>query len=356
MDITISTVNLTRTMRDTNNIRQALPEYGSGLLTGADNKYFSDCLVFCAPESWELVRHVFTEPPRQVVVPESMEQKRIEAQISSLPEVKTVFGIGGGSACDAAKLTAAIRRTRFILAPTILSVDAPFTSAIGVRVDGRVRYIGEVYPDHLLIDFELLKKAPHKLNRAGIGDILSIYTALWDWRLAAREKGESFDQKIAEQSQGLLDRMFQGVDDLRQAEEKGLRLLAELYVGEVALCERFGNSRPEEGSEHYFAYCLEWITGKHYLHGELIVLAVIITSIYQGQPVESVLDFCRRLGVNYRPKQIGVEIDEIKKTLLALPEYLDQETQLLYGVYHHKGVNETAVDRLLAELDRFDIL
>ena len=44
--------------------------------------------------------------------------------------------------------------------------------------------------------------------------------------------------------------------------EEGLRLLSELYVEEVALCEAWGDSRPEEGSEHYLAYCVEDISSR----------------------------------------------------------------------------------------------
>ena len=32
-----------------------------------------------------------------------------------------------------------------------------------------------VYPDYLLIDFDLLRRSPRYLNIAGIGDILSIH-------------------------------------------------------------------------------------------------------------------------------------------------------------------------------------
>lgn len=36
-------------------------------------------------------------------------------------------------------------------------------------------------PDPLVIDFDLLRTAPPELNVAGIGDLLSIHTATFDW-------------------------------------------------------------------------------------------------------------------------------------------------------------------------------
>ena len=336
-------------------IKQAEPVYGRGLIASLDPIVFNNCLVFGAPEAWEIVKSQFPQMPRQVVVPETMEQSLLESQIRDLPLCDFAFGIGGGSACDAAKMYAYITKANLILVPSILSVDAPFTKSIGVRVGQRVRYVGEVFPQYLLIDFDLLQTAPVRLNRAGAGDILSIYTALFDWRLAAEQNGEHFDPDLAEQSKNLLLRLFNHAESIRETNESGLRLLCDLYYGEVNLCEQNGNSRPEEGSEHYFAYCLESITGKKYLHGELIALSVLTTSIFQGQPTKPVRDFLKTAQIEYRPNEIGVTFSEIERTLLALPKYLEEESQLLYGIFHHRAMNKKSAQEIIRRLeDCFD--
>ena len=332
-------------------VKQAIPTYGYDLLKTIDRDYFRDCIVICAPEPWEFVKSEFAKAPHEVIVPKSMEQSVLEKQLSTMPKVSTVFGIGGGSACDAAKMYGWLYGARVVLIPTILSVDAPFTKAIGVRIGHRVRYIGEVYPEHLLIDFNLLQKATPKLNRAGIGDILSIYTALFDWRLAAEKIGEEYDQNIAAQSQALLDRLLRHSKEIRDCTEEGLKLIAELYKGEVALCELFGNSRPEEGSEHYLAYCLEYLTHKTYLHGELVSLAVLLIALYQSQPVEWLMHMLNEMQVEYRPELVGVSLEELKQALLHLPAYLAEEKQLLFGIFHHKGMDSDQAIKLIAELD-----
>ncbi|MCC6156813.1 MAG: iron-containing alcohol dehydrogenase [Deltaproteobacteria bacterium] len=328
--------------------RQALPHYGRNLLSTVERDLKDDCVVFCAPEAWGLVEPAFSRPPAEVVIPDSMEQSHIEARIERTARAKAVFGIGGGSACDAAKMYSWRTGADLVLMPSILSVDAAFTKAVGVRVNHRVRYLGEVYPRHLLVDFDLVERAPKPLNRAGIGDILSIHTAPWDWKLAEREIGERFDTSRADESRALLERLFAAAEDIRDCNESAIRLLGDLYTEEVRLCELNGNSRPEEGSEHYFAYCLESITRRHFLHGELIALAVLLTSLYQGQPVDRIVNFLESVQVAYRPEQVGVTDEEIVRTLVELPVYLREETQLLYGVYHHRGMDEPRARVLLA--------
>lgn len=331
-------------------IKQALPTYGRDLIPTLDRALFDDCLVFCAPEAWELVKHEFLFPPKQVAVPKAMELKKLDRQVSRLAQCETVFGVGGGSACDAAKYFAATTGATLVLAPSILSVDAPFTKAVGIRVDNRVRYVHEVFPQHLLIDFNLLEQAPARLNRAGVADILSIFTALWDWRLAAETHGESFDADIAAQSQQLLDTLLANAGAIAANTEAGLRVLAELFVGEVALCERHGTSRPEEGSEHYLAYCCEALTGRHFIHGELVALGVLLAGMHQEQPLEPVVEFLREVGLDFSPSHVGVSVAELKQTLLRVSHYVNEEPQLLPGVFHHHPVSEQRADHLLARL------
>ncbi|MCZ7584609.1 MAG: iron-containing alcohol dehydrogenase [Deltaproteobacteria bacterium] len=329
-------------------VHQALPTYGRGLFSTLDESLFGRCVVYTAPEPWAEIESSFPAEPLAVTVPATMERKDIERLIDGQPQANAVFGVGGGTACDAAKLHAFRRGARLVLVPTILSVDAPYTKAVGIRVGGRVRYVGEVYPDYLLVDFDLLERSPKRLNRAGVGDVLSIFTALFDWNLARDVRGESYDHGIATDSQALLNRLLASAEAVRACGEEGLRLISELYVAEVALCERFGNSRPEEGSEHYFAYAVESDTRRHFIHGELIACAVLLTGLRQGQDVTAVKAFLDECGVAYRPKEIGLSYREMEKTLCALPSFLAAETQLPYGIYHHRDIDKSAARALVA--------
>ena len=56
----------------------------------------------------------------------------------------------------------------------------------------------------------------------------------------------------------------------------GIRSLMELHREIGWRCHDLGHARFEEGSEHFFAYCFEAVTGRTIMHGELVVLGVLI--------------------------------------------------------------------------------
>jgi glycerol-1-phosphate dehydrogenase [NAD(P)+] len=317
--------------------RVARPTYGRKLLASLSSDLFERPIVVTQPVPWSVVSGKFPSARFQLHMVESMEHATVRDAVASFGPAGSVFGIGGGMALDMAKYVAWKLELPLVLLPTVLSVDAAFTKAIAVREGSRVRYVGEVFPEHLLIDFHTLRTAPRLLNRAGAGDVFSIFTALWDWKQAAERLGEKHSPEVAAESQKLLDRLYAGAQALRDATDEGLELLSELYVGEVRLCERVGNSRPEEGSEHYVAYCHEALTGRSYVHGQLVGLGVLLAGLYQGQDVSPVHDLLRRLELDCRPGAMGTTDEEVVTTLQAMADYVKAEKQLLPGVFHFKG-------------------
>jgi glycerol-1-phosphate dehydrogenase [NAD(P)+] len=239
-----------------------------------------------------------------------------------------------------------------ILVPSILSVDAAYTRAIGVREGSRVRYVGDVVPEHLLIDFGLLQSSPRILNQSGASDVLSIFTALWDWREAGKRTGEFYSVGIASESKVVLDRLLAGAAELRDVTDAGLRLLSEMFVAEVRLCEIVGNARPEEGSEHYVAYCIEAMTKKHFLHGQLVGMGIVLAGAYQGQDVTPIQDFFRVMGLDISPEANGLDRATVRQALLQMRDYVRSETQLLPGVFHFRnGIEPAEADRILDVLE-----
>ena len=98
---------------------------------------------------------------------------------------------------------------------------------------------------------------------------------------------------------------------------------------EVQLCNQIGHSRPEEGSEHYFAYAVENAMGKGPPHGDLVGPAILLVAEAQGQETAELrraLEACR-IPLENIPAAV------MAATLQDLPGYV-RKHELPYGIAH----------------------
>lgn len=324
--------------------------YGDNMVEEIGASLPESFAVVTMPEPWMVVAPRLDREPKAVIEVRSMDEAIVAKVERSAPVVEAALGVGGGAAMDMAKYLSWKRGIPLYQLPTIASVDAAVTTSIAVRVEGKVRYIGEAIPEVVGVDFPIVRSAPIHLNRAGVGDILSIHTALWDWRLAANRKSEPYSEEAAATVAEMLPRMERHITDLRDGTDEGIRLLFDLYNEETDVLEHWGNSRPEEGSEHFFAYNLEFITDQEFVHGELVCLGVYVLSFIQGNKPEWVHDFINKVGVRYRLHELDISQKAFREALLTLREYVEREN-LFYSVINEKGIDDALVDRILDELD-----
>jgi glycerol-1-phosphate dehydrogenase [NAD(P)+] len=260
-------------------------------------------------------------------------------------------GVGGGSALDTAKFIASRCGKRLVQIPSITSVDAAFTDAIGVRVGGRVRYVDRIVPDYVVLDVALVCSAPPRLNRAGVGDVLSCHTGLWDWRYACeRGRGAAWNEPAAQLGRQLLAELDEHADAIAAVSPAAVRWLASAYQRIGAACATLRHSRFEEGSEHFLAYVYEQRTGAHPLHGELIALCVVAMSALQANDPDRARDLVVRSGVRANPVDLGISRDDFAGAVRALPDYVGHEG-LDHSIANDLAVDATEMQRLWAAIE-----
>jgi len=244
-----------------------------------------------------------------------------------------IYSVGGGLAADAAKYIATRLDLPLVVMPTALSVDAFLTAASGIRRDGCVHYILTKVPERLVLDFDVLAAAPAWIRAAGITDVLSIATGCWDWKFA-HERGQNpagmeFIPWVYDNAQSILRGVIDCAEAASRGDRQGLKSLYDCLAMEVQPCNQIGHARPEEGSEHYFAYCVEQFTGPGWPHGDLVGPGILLMAERQGQETQAYETALR--SCNIPLDRIPPEV--VRRTITQLPDYCRKHA-LPFGIAH----------------------
>lgn len=295
---------------------------------------------------WELVKDKISTPPEKVVFVENMYLDAMENLEKKIPPIDLVSGIGGGSSHDFAKYVALKRQCRLIQIPTIISADACVTNAIGIRENGRVKYIAHVFIDQIIVDYSILKQAPKELIRYGAGDVLSSHTALYDWKLASKKGLEKFNKSIYEEAKKLLFELNEKRYEIRDVTNTGIKTIIELYLQYARIANQIATDRAQEGSEHFFAYNAEYVTKRHFTHGQLLALGIFIASYLQKNEFEQTAKLMSALGMEYKLKITGIKKDEFIHIMETMREFVE-EGGYYYSIFNEVEIIPSKLDELI---------
>ena len=191
--------------------------------------------------------------------------------------VSAIVGIGGGKALDIAKYVGFLARLPYYSVPTSLSNDGFCSPQSSLTVEGRRKSVAAALPFGVVIDTDVCLAAPRILTLSGVGDLVSKFTAVRDWKLAFAHTGELVDDFAALLSDGSIHSFLaHPVIDL-----DGMRLLATSLMFNGIAMEICGSSRPASGSEHLISHALDAIAAHPRLHGLQVGVASYIISILQ---------------------------------------------------------------------------
>ena len=192
-------------------------------------------------------------------------------------ETSAVIGLGGGKALDVAKYVAFLGRLPYYAVPTSLSNDGFSSPQSSLTIAGRRKSLAAALPSAVIVDLDVCKDAPRPLWLSGVGDLASKLTAVFDWKLAFHEVGESVDDFAALLSDATVHQFLaRPTFDL-----DGARLLASSLLFNGVAMEICGSSRPASGSEHLISHALDATSAAPRLHGLQVGVATYLMSLVQ---------------------------------------------------------------------------
>jgi glycerol-1-phosphate dehydrogenase [NAD(P)+] len=319
---------------------------GHGVLGPALDALDGRLLLVTQPGPYEALDDRIRGRADRTLMVDSLAAEALDALAAEAGAFDRIVGIGGGMTLDAAKYVAWQTDRPLLLAPSVVSVDAAVTNTIAVRRAGTVAYEGFVVAEAVVADLELIGRAPARLNRAGVGDLLSIHTGLADWRLGAAAGRIAFDEAIAARARAVLERLCGLASEVAAVTDAALESMLRGYAEVNELCLRVGHSGPEEGSEHYLGYHLEALTRRSFIHGELIGLGTVLMARLQDNESERVVAFLDACLVEWRPEAQGIAPAVLRDALLGLPAYV-RSAGLPWSIIDEADLDAAGVERLL---------
>ena len=262
-----------------------------------------------------------------------------------------VVGIGGGRTIDIAKYAASLSGLPMVAVATSLAHDGLASPVASLEHPGGKGSYGVQMPIAVVVDLDYVRRSEPGMRRSGVGDVLSNLSAIADWRLAERDRGEEVDgvavtfARVA--AMAVLHRE-DGIED-----EEFLIALAEALVLSGLAMATAGSSRPCSGADHEILHAIDHLFPGTAWHGELAGAASLFVTHLRGDEVlASEIDACLRHHALPRlPRELGLTDEQFAEAVHYAPRTRPDR----YTVLEHLDLGEQEVmERVRAYVEAFD--
>ena len=187
-----------------------------------------------------------------------------DAAIAGVAGAAVLVTVGSGTLADLGKLAAARNGAAHVIVQTAASVNGFADDQSVLLRSGVKRTVASGWPDALIVDADVLAAAPAALNRAGVGDLLAMFTAPADWLLAT-EVGfpDGYQAAAVDLVRPYGDRLLAASARLVANDRAALTLLAELLTLSGVSMGAAGCTSPSSGMEHLISHLLEMRASAH---------------------------------------------------------------------------------------------
>ncbi len=224
-----------------------------------------------------------------------------------------VVAVGSGTVTDIGKEVARAHGVPLVVVQTAASVNGFADDMAVVLRDGVKRTIPSVWPSALVIDTAVLQDAPPALTRSGFAEMLSMFTAPADWRLAAAVgQDDRFDPGVIALFRPRGASLLAAAPHLGAGDETAVHLLATLLTASGLAMGVAGNTAPSSGMEHLISHLIDMSAGADGrqvgLHGAQVGVASVVAACV-WQRLLAVLEPDDLLRAEPQPDEMRQRID-----------------------------------------------
>lgn len=255
-----------------------------------------------------------------------------------------LLGVGGGTCIDVAKSASFRAKIPFVSVPTAASHDGISSSRASVKGGGKSTSIQAQSPVAVVADTLIIRDSPYRLMAAGCGDMIANYTAVLDWELARKERGEYLSEYASALSRMSAKLVAENAEIIKKATEESARKIVKALISSGVAMSIAGSSRPASGSEHLFSHALDRIVPEPALHGEQCGVGSIMMMKLHDEDWKSTRKALMTVGCPTNAQELGIEPVYIVEALTKAHEIRPNRHTIL-----RDGLNEAESEELAKE-------
>ena len=256
-------------------------------------------------------------------------------------KIDVIIGIGGGKTHDTAKAVGYYTDLPVVIVPTIASTDAP-CSALSVIYTEEGVFENYLFlkqnPNIVLVDTEIVAKAPTRLLVAGMGDALATY---FEARACeASNAGSCAAGTTTMAAQALAELCYEtlieeGYKAKLAADSNSVTKSLEKIVEANTLLSGIGFESGGLAGAHAIHNGLTVLPETHAMyHGEKVAFGTLVQLILENAPmdeIEEVLEFCVTVGLPVTLRELGVE-EVTKEKILEVAKASSVEGETIHNM------------------------
>ncbi len=173
------------------------------------------------------------------------------------------IAVGSGTINDLTKLVAHQLGRPYLVVATAASMDGYAAQGASITLRGSKQTFDCPAPRVILVDLDVLARAPREMSAWGYADLLAKSVAGADWILAGAAGEERIDRSIWNMVQGSLPSLVSDPRGIATVDPAALRRLVVGLLASGFAMQAARSSRPASGAEHQFSHLWDM---QHHTH------------------------------------------------------------------------------------------
>ncbi|GIF11425.1 iron-containing alcohol dehydrogenase family protein [Actinoplanes teichomyceticus] len=258
-----------------------------------------------------------------------------------------VVGIGGGKTVDTAKYAASRWGLPMVSVATSLANDGIASPVASLINDGIKGSYGVHIPFGVIVDLDFVENGPERVNRAGIGDVISNISALADWELGRQVRGEPVDGIAASLARMGAEAILAMPGDM--SDDAFVTVLAEALISSGLAMAVSGSSRPCSGGCHEIIHATDSLFPNTASHGELAGLGALFCTFLRGDERRfgQMADCLARHQLPRTPGDVGLDAEQFTRII----EFAPRTRPDRYTILEHLAMTPDETRRRLADYE-----